>query len=286
MSKKSVRYFDGAMEQRLALRTALQQLHAANRSDQRICDLLNQTVKKDQVPKFSSATTQPISRPTLQRMRKATDVELSGFRPETIGKVYNFLCHSPELPTELYDATVRIQSAHALAPLHQALQVHMGAKDGPLDNSKLKSLEGVFHFFRKAWTTPTGPTYIQCVLKFDWVGDALFYSEEQKFFDRVANLPVDEVDQGVVFPFGMNVVLMGRGKSKDLLKFFSIHDFDTFPDGLLQVHAFSGNFIAVYGKGPHPGFRGYARRVNPEDAETKFFMEDELDPDILARLKD
>lgn len=221
---------------------------------------------------------------SVQRIRTASDDELMGARRETMSKLYNFLSCCEELPTDIYSEAVRIQSAHDLAPLLQALQAHVGAKDGPLDNRKLKSLAGTFHLIRDAWTSLNAKTFIQCVLHFEWVGDALFYTEEQKFFDSVAGLPVDETDTGVALPFGMNVVLIGRGQSKDLLKFFSIHDFDNFPDGHLKVHAFSGNFIAVYGKGPHPGFRAIARRVEPEHAKTQFLLPDDLDPATLARL--
>lgn len=284
MSKFFREYYDGKTDKRRELRTALSQLHASNVSDQRITDIVNHYLNDNQIHGYPKATARPISRPTVQRVRTATDQELAGFSANTMGKLYNCLCHCEELPTGLYDRSIRVQSAHELAPLLQSLETHLGARDGPLDNRKLKSLEGTFHLFREAWTSPESPSYIQCVLRFDWVGDALFYTEEQTFFDPIANLPVDEKDQGIAFPFGMNVVLLGRGKKKDLLKFFSIHDFDNFPDGHLQVHAFTGNFIAVYGKGPHPGFRGYARRVNPDEAETKFFTADELDPDILARL--
>lgn len=284
MSKFSLGRYRDDPEQRLALRAALRALHSASYSDQKITDLLNTYRDRGRLPGHSKETTKPISRPSVQRLRTATDAELMGARRETISKLYNFLSCCEELPTDIYSETVRIQSAHELAPLLQAFQMHMGAKDGPLDNRKLKSLAGTFHLIRDAWTSPDAQTFIQCVLHFEWVGDALFYTEQQQFFDTVTGLPVDETDTGIALPFGMNVVLIGRGQSKDLLKFFSIHDFDTFPDGLLPVHAFSGNFIAVYGKGPHPGFRAIARRVEPDTAETKFLLADELDAVTLAHL--
>lgn len=55
-------------------------------------------------------------------------------------------------------------------------------------------------------------------------------------------------------PFGMNAMMIARSNNKDLMKFFSLHDFTLYPDGHLSVHAMSGNCIAVYGKGPHLGF--------------------------------
>lgn len=286
MSKSNERYFNGRGEQRRALRRVLQELHAQRHSDQRIVDLLAGYLSDDLIPHFARATTQAISRPTIQRIRSADDTLLMGIRPNTIGLIYNFLCHCEELPTELYDETTRIQSAHEMAPLLDALHLHVGAKDSFLTQDKLKSLEGTFHLYRRAWTSPNVEAYIQCILRFDWVGDALFYTEEQRFHDPISNLPVDEIDQGVVLPFGLNVVLIGKGTSKDLLKFFSVHDFDVIPDGHLKVHAFAGNFIAVYGKGPHPGFKGFAQRVEPERAKTQFLTAEQVDKVILERLRE
>lgn len=166
-------------------------------------------------------------------------------------------------------------------------QRSIGATDGPLNNAKLKSLEGDFYLYRKAWTSPYADTYVRCVLSFEQVGEAMFYTETQKFFDTVEGLPTDEVDEGIVLPFGMNVVLIGRGTEKDLMKFFSFHDFTTYPDGHQHVHRMSGNFVAVYSKGPHPGFGAFARRVTEEDGvpTAAFYGPGELDEDTIARIK-
>jgi len=280
------RYYDGSGAQRKALRQALQTLHAREESDQRISDLLGRYVSAGRVPNFPADTTSVLSRPTIQRIRSADDRVLAGIRPQTAGLLYNFLCNCEELKTHLFDESVRIHSAHELAPLLEALHRHINANDGPLTNAKMKSLEGVFHLYRKAWTSPDSDTYVRCVMRFSWIGDALFYTEEQVFFDTIEEMPVDETDSGVVFPFGMNAVLLGKGTKKDLLKFFSIDEFSTYPDGHQKVHSFSGNFIAVYGKGPHPGFRAYAKRVKPdEEASTKFYAPNELDPVIVKRLE-
>lgn len=284
MSSADERTFNGRPEQRRALRAALAGLHAGRVSDQRVADLLAAYLDEDRVAGYPRASTPPVSRPTIQRIRCADDQTLISMRPSTIGILYNFLCHCEELKTELYDASVRVHSAHELAPLLEALQRHVGAKEGPLTNASQRSLEGTFELYRRAWTSPHASAFIRCVLRFEWVGDALFYTEEQRFHDRLARLPVDETDRGVVMPYGMNVVMIGRGGSKDLLKFFSIHDLTPFPDGHLKVHAFAGNFIAVYSKGPHPGFRAYALRVEPEEAQTGFFLEEEMDEAILAHL--
>lgn len=279
------RLFDGTREQRRALRAALKELNAKRISDERIAILLERDVTQGRIPGFQQNSVAPVTRPTIQRIRTADDEALFNVRPSTAGVLYNFLTQSEELRTSLFDSSVKVHSEHTLAPLLEALKHHVGATEGPLNNPKMKSLKGNFYLYRKAWTSFDADTYVRCVLSFDWVGDALFYSEEQKFYDTVAQLPVDEKDHGLVLPYGMNVILMGKGERKDLLKFFSFHDFTPYPDGHQKVHAMSGNFIAVYSKGPHPGFQAFARRV-PDDEEPipKFYAEGELDETIRNRL--
>ncbi len=278
------RCFSGKPEQRGAVRAALRLLHSKRISDQRIANLLATYLNAGRIPEYPRSTTPAVSRATIQRVRVCDDRALLGIRPMTIGLLYNFLCQCGELKTDLYDDTVIIRSSHPMAPLLESLQRHLKAHGGPLSNQSMRSLEGTFHLYRKAWTSPNAPTYIRSILSFNWSGDALFYKEEQSYFDDVAQLPVNETDHGVVHPFGMNVVLIGKDSQKDLLKFFSIHDLTPYPDGHQQVHAFTGNFIAVYSKGPHPGFRAYALRVDSDEASCGFLHQAEVDEMVLQCL--
>lgn len=270
--------------QRHAVRSALREIHGSH-SDRRVEVTLADYLAKGLVPGFPNVPRGAISRATLQRIRTADDETLAGIRPRTIDVLYAFLSHCPELKTELFKTEARVNSAHTLAPLLGSLLEHLGAMDGPLTNQKLKSLEGDFVLYRKAWTSPKDDTYVSCLLRFTRVGDALFYSEEQRFFDTVTGVEIDEVDHGVVMPFGMNVVLIGRGENKDLMKFFSLHDFSPFPDGVLPTQILQGHFIAVYNKGPHPGYRAFARREKPEDVALRFYGPGKLDPTIARILK-
>jgi hypothetical protein len=275
---------DDLKAQRFAVRDALTELQKMH-SDRRIESTLADYLAKGLIPGFPNLPRGAISRATIQRIRTSDDESLVTIRPRTIGVLHAFLCHCPELKTDLFKAEARINSAHALAPLLASLLEHVGATDGPLTNRKLKSLEGDFVLYRKAWTSPHSDTYVSCLLRFTQVGDAMFYSEEQKFHDTVTGVEIDEVDHGVVLPFGMNVVLIGRGENKDLLKFFSFHDLSPFPDGVLPTAIMGGNFIAVYNKGPHPGYKAYARREKPEDRSLRFYGPGELDPTIARILK-
>lgn len=285
MSTKLSSEFEGGMQQRMALRRALQELNDQRVSDQRVTTLLLDAKASGRIPGFPKFSKASISRATIQRIRDADEKALAGMRHATMAIVYNFLCQAEELPTHLFNEKTRIRSSHELAPLLESVAKHLGAKRGPLELEDLRSLEGVFHLYRKAWTSPDHDTYIRCVLRFEWVGDALFYTEEQRFFDPIAKVPVEESDSGIVLPYGMNVVLLGRGDQKDMLKFFSLHDFFPYPDGVLPVHSIAGNFIAVYSKGPHPGFQAFGKRVDAAEARSAFFGKGELDPNILEKFR-
>ena len=134
-------YFDGRWEQKTALRKALVALNARGASDQRITDLLAQYVENDRVPKYGSASTRAVTRPTIQRIRSSDDKTLRGVRSATVGVLYNFLCHCEELETDLFDKSARIRSAHMLAPLTSAIEAHIGATDGPLSRCKCGFVE-------------------------------------------------------------------------------------------------------------------------------------------------
>lgn len=225
-----------------------------------------------------------VSRATVHRVRTAADETLNGFRRGTLEVLYNFLRNCSDLPTSLYNDAVRIHSVHRLAPVSEAIQRHLGIGNGPLNNEFHKNLAGTFHLYRKAWTSIDEPTYIRCVMRFDVVGDAVFYTEEQRFVDALNGLEIDEVDHGVVLPYGMNVVLLGTGAKKYVMKFFSIDEMTPYPDSGFPVQQFSGNFIAVYSKGPHPGFGAFARRVGADEASCAFYPPGTLQDDLVSAI--
>lgn len=276
--------YNGSMVHRRALQAALQELNDRGVSDEKIKNSVLKDKKEGRIPDFPAASKLSLSRPTIQRIRNADDGRLAGLRHSTLAMLYGFLCQSEELKTSLYDEKTRIHSAHPYAPVLEMLRRHFVARRNLLGMNDLRSLEGTFHLYRKAWTTQNYDTYIRCVLRFEWVGDALFYKEEQQYVDPIAKIPVEETDSGVVMPYGMNVVLLGHGKAKDIVKFFSLHDFFPYPDGIQRVHTITGNFIAVYSKGPHPGFRAFAQRVEEGDASSAFYGVGELDSAILEKL--
>lgn len=280
------RYFRDVWKKRLELREAINILHEDGMSDEKIQNALRTDWEANLIPRYPKRSVSAVSRITIRRIRIADDEGLARIRSSTCGTIYNFLCHSKDLETPLLGLAARVQSSHELAPLLDSLQMHMGAMEGPLTNAKLKtSLEGTFHLYRRAWTSPESGSYIRSILKFEWMGDALFYTETQKFTDTIDNIPVDEIEKGIVFPFGLNVVLLGRATNKDMLKFYSVDNFSTFPDGQLPVHNFSGNFIAIYGKGEHPGYRAYAKRIRKDqEISSKFYAPGKLPKTILKHL--
>lgn len=285
MSRALPRTYEGSSDERFALRDALRALSDNGTSDHRIAGLVLSAKDEGRIPRYPKSSKATISRATIQRIRTASDEELAGVRFPTMALLYNFLTHAEELQTALYNEHTRVRSGHHLAPVLESVIKHLGARRGPLQLADLRSLEGAFYSYRKAWTSPNHETYVRCVLQFDWMGEALFYTETQDFYDPFLKVPVKEVDEGVVVPFGMNIVLLGHSKEKDLMKFFSMHEIFPFPDGLQAVQTMQGNFIAVYNKGPHPGFKLFAHRVpDDEEPKTAFYMPGELDEMILRRL--
>lgn len=146
--------FDGSFDQRKAVWRALNQLHEAGYSDRHIVDQLARDVSAGKVAGVAKSPTSPISRPTLNRIRLADDDVLMSVRTPQMKAVYAFLRQSNELKTEIHADSQPIRSSHGLAPLLDAFQRTMRAKDGPLINEKLKSLVGTFYLYRKAWTSP------------------------------------------------------------------------------------------------------------------------------------
>ena len=268
------------------MQRSLEQLKAAGYSDQVIADTLGRDVAAGKVAGIRKSANSSVSRATIGRIRIANDDRLASIRSPQMKAIYCFLQQSAELRTELYSDGKPIRSSHEYAPLLDVFQRAMRAKDGPLSIEKLKSLVGTYYLYRKAWTSQNVESYIRCILRFEWIGEALFYSEEQNIFDTVSGTRTEETDQGIVIPFSMNVILLGRGDELDVLKFFSFHDFTPFPDGRQPVQRMTGNYITVYAKGPHPSFGAYVRRVEADEGEPAcaFYAPGELDSEIVERI--
>lgn len=279
-----MQFYDGSTTQRVALKIEVLKLHAKGVSDQSIVDAVMIAKVADRIPKFPKTSLARISRPTLQRYRTQMDGELSGARFGPTGLLFNFLACCPDIPNGLFQDSVQISSAHTLAPLLRPFVEHFGARRGQLDFSDIESLKGTYHVYRKAWTSKKYDTYIRTIMTFESVGEALFYTEMQSYNDTAAATDVDERDMGFVLPFGMNVVTLARGQDHEVIKFTSIHDFYPYPDGRRPVTSFAGNSIAVYGKGPHPGYRIIGQRVAPEDASSRFYAEGELEASLREKL--
>lgn len=285
-SAKSAGLYEGTPEQRRALRAALRSVRmGSGLSDERLANLIMIDKEAGRVPGFPPDAPARVSRATVQRYRAdETDPELAKASPAIAGLIYNFLLQSEVVRSPLsVDRLVR--SDHPLSGLMQKMMQQFGASRSQIDLAALTSLEGAFFLYRKAWTSQTVPTFIRTVLTFERHGDVMTYREAQRYRDSVAQLAVDEAETGFVMPFGSNIVMLGGSERTDGLKFFTAHSFYNAPDGVGRTETFSGNLIAVYGKGPHPGFPFYATRVgDAEKSECAFFSEGELDETLRKRI--
>jgi hypothetical protein len=274
-------------DQRLALYEALAELHNRGVTDDALATALANAKEAGRIPEFSRDHKGVVSRATINRYRNSSDPYLTFGHRTKIGLLYNFLSVSPDFVTELSGRIGRVASSHGMAPLLQALQDHMGQKRGQLIPEDLKSIVGTYMVYRQAWTSHRPNDFMTSVMTFERVGDAFFFTDVQDYPDPMSSYFVDEVDNGVALPFGMNVVMLARGVGHEVIKFYSLHDFQRFPDGRKPVNWFSGNAMAVSGKGPHPGFPICGVRVEQaESAESKLLTRDEVPEAVLKRLSD
>lgn len=277
--------YRGTDEQRLALHAALVELHKRGIPDQAIVAAIHADKKRGLIAEFDAANATTVSRATVNRYRLASDARIPNGRRAQLALLYNFLAQSKLYPTALSENAGKLRSAHEMSPLLDALMIHMGPRKGQLDLEDLKSLEGTFHVYRRSWTSADPDDYIVSVLTFEWVGNALFFSDTQSYFDETSRLQIDETDRGVALPFGMNLVLLARGDNREVIKFSSVDDFYRFPDGIRLVDLFSGNAIAVSGKGPHPGYALAGERVKVDEARSAFLKKKDVPRTILAAME-
>jgi hypothetical protein len=271
--------------QRLALFATLKELNERGVTDQALANAIYESKKSDRIPEFGEHHKATVSRATINRYRLSTDPYLRAGNRMQIALLYNFLATTPDFISSLSGGGARVTSAHELAPLLQALQDHVGQTRGELVSDDLQSLVGTYMVYRSAWTSPGSDLYISSVMTFEWVGNGLFYTDVQDYLDPATTHRLDEIDTGVALPFGMNIVLLARGHNHKVLKFSSIYDLYHFPNGLQKVIRFSGNAMAISGKGPHPGFPFAALRVTePDQAVSRIFDRSELPNRIYETL--
>lgn len=273
--------------QRLALFAALKELNERGVTDQALANAIYEFKKSNRIPEFGEHHKATVSRATINRYRLSTDPYLRAGSRMQIALLYNFLVTTPDFISSLSGGGVRVTSAHELAPLLQALQDHVGPKRGQLNFEDLKSLVGSFMVFRQAWTSQRPDDFMTSVMTFEWVGNGLFFTDQQDYPDPATPHRVNEHDTGVALPFGMNVVLLARGQNHEVLKFASINELYHFPNGWQHVTRFSGNAMAISGKGPHPGYPFAAVRIDESNqAVSKIIDRSELPEGILHALRE
>ena len=277
--------YRGLDEQRLSLFAALGDLHGRGITDKALEAALLNAKAANRIPEFGKDHKAYVSRATINRYRRSSDPYLRSANRTQIGLLYNFLVTTPDFISRLSSEGKRLTSAHELAPLLQALHDHVGPIGGQLNPEHLKSFQGTFMVYRQSWISSNANDFMTSVMTFDWVGNGLFFTDTQKYPDPSSPHPVDEIDTGVALPFGMSVALLSRGQNHEMLRFSSIDDMYSFPNGRRTVVKFSGNAMAVSGKGPHPGYPFAALRVDdPLQATSKIMNRSELPESILVAL--
>ncbi|PHR93135.1 MAG: hypothetical protein COA69_04075 [Robiginitomaculum sp.] len=281
--------YNGSLEQKIALIDALNELQTKGISSAKLMHKINDARKKGMILGFTKDSGVEISRATIERYRDDYDPKTARMRYDSAGLMYNFLLQSKDFNTALLVDSALTDTAHELSPLINQFMQHFGTKNEPFDKDVLKSLEGTFHAYRKAWSSIKKKTFIRSVVKFERHGSSLIYTDTQDYYDPISDTLVHQSDTGFVVPFNVNVIMIGKGAGRELLKFCALHDFTPYPNGIDPIDAFEGSFTVVYNKRQHLGFQVLARRVKPERAQSKFYNEGEVDKEIerilLASLK-
>ena len=282
-------HYNGDLEQKRALISALRLLHRKGFSDEQLELAIEKACRNGKIRGFQRDSGAKVSRPTIQRYREKYDPETAQMKHNSAGLMYNFLLQSREFETPLLVDATLTDTSHELSPLISQFLQHFGAKNEPFDKDVLKSLEGTFHAYRKAWSSIKKKTFIRSVVKFERHGSSLIYTDTQDYYDPISDTRVHQSDTGFVVPFNVNVIMIGKGAGRELLKFCALHDFTPYPNGIDPIDAFEGSFTVVYNKRQHLGFQVLARRVKPEKSQSKFYNEGEVDKEIerilLASLK-
>jgi len=276
--------YNGSLEQKIALIDALNELQTKGISSAKLMHKINDARKKGMILGFTKDSGVEISRATIERYRDDYDPKTSQMRYDSAGLMYNFLLQSKDFGTQLLVEEPLTDNSHNLSPLIGAFLQNFGAPKTKFDDDILTSLEGTFYAYRKAWTSIESKTYIRSVTKFERFGKSLIYTDTQDYFDEITKLKIKEVETGFVIPFNMNVVMIGKAESHELLRFSAIHDFSPYPNGNDKLSSYSGNFMVVYNKGQHLAFPVFARRTADDRATCKFYGEGELDADIYRIL--
>jgi len=170
-------------DQRRALHAALGELHYRGVTDQAIANALAEAKKSNRIPEYGADHKATISRATVNRYRLSPDPCLRSGHRTPIGLLYNFLVTTTDFISSLSGGGARIASAHDLAPLLQALQDHVAPRRGELNSEDLKSLVGSFMVYRQAWTSPRPDDFMISVMTFEWVGNGLYFTDQQDYPD-------------------------------------------------------------------------------------------------------
>lgn len=278
--------FKGTFDQRRAIRDALVELHERGVATAAIADAAMTARAKSKLEGIPPDGRASLSRATIDRYRKKGDAELDGMRFAQIQLLFAYLSQSVEHATSAFEGARVVRSSHDLAPLLSEFVERFGPRKGQIDLSDMASLEGTFLAYRRAWSSTDPRDHITSVMTIERVGDGYFFTDVQSYIDTTTKAVVDETDVGFAIPFGMSVVLVSKASQFDTLKFGSIDDFFPFPDTVRSVQSFSGNGLAISGRGPHPGYPFAARRVeNPESARSEFLTIDDLDEGIKEALR-
>ncbi len=130
---------------------------------------------------------------------------------------------------------------------------------GGYDYGKLRSFEGEYVCYRRAWASGFADHIQRSIVKIKFT-DYWQMSEIQK--TAYGGHKIDETNKGPILPFGSNMYAII--KSKTVLKMIGISSFYPEPGLGIPIELFHGFGQGISGKGPHPGYPFVCSRVGDD----------------------
>lgn len=160
---------------------------------------------------------------------------------------------------------------------------NFSSSDGGYRYNQIECMRYTYALYRRSWLLGGEGHFVRSIMRIDKEEGVYRVTEIQKFDFR--GEPVDQVDWGWIFPYGTNFFAILN--SPACMKFCDFHDLRPTPYENGSVNNMIGNMIAVSGKGPHPSFRVWARRVKLEAVIMGCFkVDDYVDDEELSVILD
>lgn len=258
--------YTGTPEQRALVQEAMQKLHKERDvPDSEAADSLKRWIATDTSSVWPEITVRTYNRYRLKGVKGGRRGEL----------IYNFLSRGPDRFRMISTALSGGRAFNDQQKFVNSMMTNFVSGDGGYEYHQLESMTYTYEFFRRSWRVDDGKHFIRSLLRIEKDEGVFHLTEAQKF--ETAGTVIEEVDTGWIFPYSTNFIAQTNSTSST--KFYVFHDLFPAPAQDQAVMEMKGNLIAVSGKGPHPSFRFFARRLLAGAVDLGHYHVDEFEDD-------